>query len=144
MVRINSDIDWSGATAQQSVETTVQTTASGTYVPLAVTCGHTFVAPPSGIVMIHYQDTAHASAAAAFALSCPQVRQGNTVGVGTIVYAANDNDALQVTDVLDMHFGATLIVTGLTGGTTYNVEFLHRSNGTGTFSRRKIVSDPTF
>ncbi len=130
------------AVTRYASENTTLSDAHSTYTALSPTCGIDFIAPPSGLVLINYSATIHGSSATAFGLLAPQVRQGSTVGSGTVIYAASDNDALQVTNTVDMSFGKEIPVPGLTPGAPYNVELLVRSNGTGTYGRRKVIVKP--
>ena len=60
-------------------------------------------------------------------------------GPGTIFLAADDGRTLSTDAATFEGQGATLLVTGLTPATVYNVALYHRvASGTGTFLRREV------
>lgn len=119
------------------------TMASGSGPP-----GVAFVAPPSGKVTILFA-TAGFNSGANDNKTSVQVREGGTVGSGTVVYGvdntAMDNDMILFTGAATYRIGSVIEVTGLTAGNTYNARMLHRvSAGTGSFLFRKlkVIPDP--
>jgi len=136
----NNDI----AVTVDDVQNALQTTASAVFVLLAVTCGVAFIAPPSGQVSIDYSAFQVHSAAAGFSITSPEVREGTTVGAGTVVFAANDDECLQVTGTLSIRAGAMLRLSGLTPGADYNVSLWTRTSGaTASIRRRRVTITPT-
>jgi hypothetical protein len=120
-------------------------TTSATYVTLAGDPGVSFTAPTSGRVLVHFAGTFDNNAADTFGMMGFQIRTGTTVGAGTIVLAANDNDSIGTAGTNDTAFGRTTLVTSLIAGDTYNVQALYkRFLGTGTafFARRSILVVP--
>lgn len=111
------------------------------------TCGVVFVAPTTGRVTLDYSCN-EGNSTAASVLVAPAVREGGSIGSGTTVLAANDDDAVAILTVAGMNSalvfgGRTRLVTGLTPGSTYNVRLEHRTNtGTATVSRRSITVSP--
>jgi hypothetical protein len=72
------------------------TSASTTYTPFAGAdiFGVTFVAPASGRVMIRMQGwLGNNGTSGVRTFACPEVREGTVINAGTLVFAANDNDA---------------------------------------------------
>jgi len=117
-------------------------TTGGTYVD----CGVAFIAPITGRVRIDWSgQLANSIASAATELS-PYVRTGGTVGAGTDVVTSSINNKLRSTAVANNsieHLGASLYVSGLTSGSTYNVRLDHRVSGnTGSIASRTVTVSP--
>jgi hypothetical protein len=132
------------ATAFARVTTTGSTTSTSyiTALPTAGACGVAFVAPPSGKVTILY-GTAGFNSAANDNKTAVRVGTGATVGGGTSVYAATDNDMILFTGSATYGIGRVTEVSGLTAGDTYNAAMAHRvSAGTGSFLFRTIKVIP--
>lgn len=127
---------------------TTRTTSSVTYTSVlapAAICGVAFVAPPSGKVIITAGSYMDNTGAAGFTLISPQVREGSTVGAGTITVAASDGRAPYMSGTDGISIGRTFLVTGLTSGANYNVELLQRiTTGTGTYQHRTVTVTPAF
>lgn len=107
-------------------------TSVGTYFSVDVV----FTAPPSGCVDLDWRGQVLNSVATNQTYISPVVRTGNTVGSGTTVLAASDSRAMicGITSANpgQSYVGAFCSVTGLTGGSQYNVRLEHRVNaGTG-------------
>jgi len=122
------------------------TTTSVTYTATltgGTACGRVFVAPPSGIVLISmmigmFNSGANFTAASFF------VRTGGSVGSGTTFLASDDDRGLILAGTnLDQRSGCWT-VTGLTPGSTYNVQQNFRvSAGTGSYQRKHLIVVPT-
>jgi hypothetical protein len=127
-----------------NVQNTAGTTTSTSYTATltgGTTCSLTFVAPPSGSVMIHNTCETKNNTNPELSLCTFEVRAGSTVGSGTVVIAASDDEAVFSTD--DVRFGAARLLTGLTPGSTYNIRQLFRvTASTGTFSRKSLIVRP--
>lgn len=128
--------------------TATGTTTSTTYITsltTALTCGTAFVAPPSGSVTILFHVASFNSNAGVDCKSAVRVGQGATIGGGTQVYAAVDDDMyLQNGTVAQAGLGGTE-VSGLTPGSTYNACIAHKVGAnTGSFLYRwlKVLPDP--
>lgn len=128
-------VDTSGSTASTSYTGTLSAGGS---------CGIDFVAPDSGSVTIHF-------AAVGFGVGTTEmktaVRVGTagTVGAGTQVHAPNDNDMILGGGVVVYGKASFADVSGLTPGSTYNVQLQHKvDGGTGTwlYRRVKVMPDP--
>jgi hypothetical protein len=105
--------------------------------------GMSFVAPGSGIVVIHWHCGLSNATAGAFTLMSFEVRTGSTVGSGTVVQAAADTVTIQGNATTEASSGTWYPVTGLTPGSTYNVRPMYRvGSGTGTFNRPRIAASP--
>jgi hypothetical protein len=141
------------ATAQP-VEATGSTTngtyASGSYGNSLTTTGiHgvAFIAPPSGKIQIIGRAMGGNNNAGSYTQLDYEVRQGSTVGSGTVVRTTNNNTA-------GIHQSATAsaqgtIVTGglfsgLTPGAAYNACLTYATGGAGTasYNRRQIAVYP--
>lgn len=114
-------------------------TTGGTYAD----CGVAFVAPTTGRVKIDHSGW-QSNSAANFTMTAPVVRQGSTVGSGTVVLAASDDNTVAVAGGgAQYRNGTSILVTGLTPGSAYNVRIEHRvSGGTGTIQRRNVIVTP--
>jgi hypothetical protein len=127
-----------------SNSTTSGTTSSSSYtatLSAGTSPGLSFVAPASGKAKIDYGMVAAASSATQIAYATIRVRTGGTVGSGTdVLDASTDNWAISVAGDLVTGTGRTKLVTGLTAGSTYNVQMLYRSSsGAATFVGREVV-----
>lgn len=104
-----------------------KSTTSGTYTPTAVTvddAGLVFVAPPSGTVDIRITALMRSQVANAYCKVDYQIRTGNAVGAGALVYSGDTavSTCLMATTSVNFHREAGLSIhTGLTPGDTYNV-----------------------
>lgn len=112
---------------------------TGTYVD----CGVAFVAPTTGRVKIDFAGTFDNDTSTAFTIMTPVVRTGSTVGSGTTVFAASDDEAISLGGTEAARFGSHTFVSGLTPGNVYNVRLEHRvSAGIGTLVRRRVTVSP--
>lgn len=120
-------------------------TTSATFVTLAGDPGVAFTAPASGRVLVHIAGTFDNNAADTFGMMAFQIRTGSSVGAGTIVLAASDNDSIGTAGTNDTSFGRSILVSSLVAGDPYNVQALYkRFLGTGTafFARRSVLVVP--
>lgn len=134
-------IDLTGAGGRYTKFTaaqTVTTTTSTTYVNMvtgATLCGHSFIAPPSGITRIAWGVNALSSVAGSSTVFVGvSVAVGSTVGSGTSVLAANNDEAIEVGNNQNTPGYRCRYQTALTPGTTYNVWILWRNTGAATAS----------
>lgn len=117
------------------------TTTSGTYTALTGDPGIAFVAPMSGQIWVAIGSAAVPEGAGTTSRAAFQARTGGTIGSGTIIYTVDDTDSIANGSFANWEGGKESIVTGLTPGTTYNVQMLYRRDGTTAaagFSRRRI------
>lgn len=116
----------------------IQTLTGGTS-PVGVA----FVAPTSGKVYIHWGAGMFNSGAGS-TFCAPEIRQGATIGSGTIFAGASDNVAIAHAGTAEEKTGRTRLITGLTAGNTYNVVLCYRvSSGTGTIRSKDVSAQPT-
>jgi hypothetical protein len=109
------------------------------------TCGVAFRAPASGTVlvgsMVHYEQTTGGLTNAG-----PQVREGSTVGSGTVVFNPADDPGTKLgTNSQQVLAGdASAVVTGLTPGNMYNVcaTVWASSGGTIMYFARRVWAIP--
>jgi len=134
MATVGNTQDTSGTTTSTVYTSTL---TSGT------ACGVAFVAPPSGIVLI-LNNLALYDSVADFSFCSIRVRTGGTVGSGTDVLAVSDIEAVYHKLTTDMVMSKQrLLTTGLTAGSTYNVQQLFKvASGTGTFYNKRLVVAP--
>lgn len=111
-------------------------------------CGVVFTAPLSGKIEVLYNSLMQNSAAGV-TYSAPQIREGSTIGTGTLFLTADDTYALTFqtnanTLNVALRYGGNLYVSGLVAGRVYNVQLMHRvTAGTGTVSRKRLSIEPT-
>lgn len=121
------------------------TTTSTTYVALSGDPGIAFVTPATGQIWVHIAAAAVPEGTGTTSRAAFQVRTGGSIGTGTVVYTVDDIDSIGNGSFANFEAGKTALVTGLTPGTTYNVQMLYRREGTTAaagFARRRIsVSD---
>lgn len=132
------------ASASNADPTTRTTTSASftTALTAANICGTSFVAPPSGIVEVHWAAYMFNSGSN-FTQTSPSVRTGGTVGSGTVILASADARSTTHNGTTGEREGAMTRVTGLTAGATYNVALEHRVGaGTGSFQNREVTVVP--
>jgi hypothetical protein len=138
-------------TVYTDYQSDTRTTSSGSYGAGTggTACGVAFTAPPSGKVLIHFKGRLSNNSASGWSFMAPAVRTGTTVGSGTSVLAASDENAVSfeqhATVGERMDIGATCLVTGLTAGASYNAMLEYKANGatgTSSFTSRKIIVQP--
>jgi hypothetical protein len=106
------------------------------------TCGVAFTAAPSGKALVHFSARIDHSTAAPGIVSF-EVREGSSIGSGTVVLAASDDRRLENHNTNQSMAGATVPVTGLTAGASYNARLMHRTtSGTVTLENRRIIVEP--
>lgn len=109
--------------------------SGGTYAD----CACTFIAGTTGKVRIDFA-ARMANSSSGQCLVAVEVRQGGTIGSGTIVLAAADQLAITQVGTSAIRAGVAVPLTGLTAGATYNARLLHRvSANTGTFLYRNLI-----
>src|SRR5690606_22742762 len=105
---------------------------SGTYAD----CGVAFVAPTTGRVIVKTIGFLRASTAGGASIVAPVIREGATVGSGTVVVPADDMNGIQAngtgSNTDGCRLGADALIEGLTPGGVYNVRLEHRANGSTT------------
>lgn len=130
--------------AAQQQATGYVTTTSATYVALSGDPGIAFVAPVSGQIWVDISAAAVPEGAGTTSRAAFQVRTGGSIGSGTIVYTVDDGDSIANASFANWEAGRRALVTGLTPGTTYNVQMLYRRDGATAlagFARRRISVD---
>lgn len=108
------------------------------------TCGVAFTAAESGKALISFAAQIDNSGANSTYVSF-RVGTGSTLNAGSSVVAAADAQSLENFNTNQFMGGRTFLVTGLTGGDSYNAVLLHRvTAGTGTLENRVISVEPVF
>jgi hypothetical protein len=122
---------------------TTTTFGVGTTGGVYADCGVAFTAPITGKVDLEYGGQMSNSTTNATIIT-PVVRLGATIGSGTTIVAATDDNNVQVTGTSSQRRGASLLLQGLTPGTVYNVRLEHRVSlaSTGTLQRRYVTATP--
>lgn len=149
LVRNNANTSWIGQLSGLTgfnTNNTLSTTTSTTYgLGTGNMPGLTFVVPPSGTIKIEYSACLFPSAATAnqTVYFTPIVRQGATIGGGTILSNAIDDDACACGGSLgEQAVGRSKIVPGLTPGNTVNIQGAIRNSHTtftGNVKYKKII-----
>lgn len=131
----------SGSDTQNANGTTASTTYTAS-IGAGTPAGKVFVAPPSGqVVILNACNMFNSGANHGFCTV--QVRLGGSIGSGTIVYTGVDADAVVANGTGADRHGAGVLVSGLTPGTTYNVQEIFRvDGGTGTFGNKHLIVIP--
>lgn len=125
-VDIQSDMGHSGAEDTTDI-TNFNTTAFVLGTPIF---GTTFIAPPSGRVLINYGGAIRLNVAAGIRVFLgPEVRTGGTIGSGTIHQAVNEDACIQIGEAAGarINAGNYTVANGLTPNATYNVALLHKN-----------------
>lgn len=130
--------------ADSDTQNTSGTTTSTSYTATltgGTACGKAFVAPPSGKVLI-INNCYFFHSAASFAFCTIRLKTGASIGSGTDVIAAADAECLVTGGVSSQ--GRGRLVTGLTAGSSYNVQQMFRvdTSGTGTFVNKQLIVIP--
>jgi len=135
--------EWAGAEDVEVITTdTSAATNNGTYSATAgfagaTVCSTLFIAPQSGKANFHW--SCEITNVSSFSLISIEIREGGTVGSGTVVFGPDDNHTARNDSTLAIGCHQSKMLTGLTPGAVYNVRTMHRTNSTnGTFGRRKI------
>ncbi|MGW5402645.1 hypothetical protein, partial [Streptomyces sp. NPDC003952] len=91
--------------------------------------GSSFTAPASGKVYVTVTSHMEHNTAAAFAYVAFEVRDGSTIGSGTVVHAANTDEGVGIgssgTAPTRINAGNRVLITGLTPGSAYNARTMH-------------------
>lgn len=120
--------------------TSASFTATGTGL---ASLGTSFVAAASGRALIHISSKIDLGSNVSGLVSY-RVGTGSTIGAGTEIVAASDTRSITSTNVEEVTLGRTFSVTGLTPGSTYNVQLQHRVTGGGTVTLqyRNVAVEP--
>lgn len=139
-------VDRTGATTQFVAFTAAQTVTAITLTTYAdvvtgtTKMGTAFLAPASGEVRIGFGCNAFSGVNGSSLLAAPAVSTGGTVGSGTAVVAASDDSSLTFSQLVDVPGYRTLLVTGLTPGSTYNTWLrAHNSGSTSSHIDKPLV-----
>lgn len=136
---LNTRLSVREGTAVGATQNGSGTTSSVTYTPTlsgGTACAFSFVAPGSGAVLISNNCNLECSAGN-LSLCSFEVRTGGSVGSGTVVLAASNDDAL--ISLAQINIGRSVLLTGLTPGATYNIRQLFAvTGGTGTFKSKNL------
>ena len=106
-----------------------------------------FVAPASGKVLIHWGSYIVNSASSGIAYMSWEIRAGSTLGSGSVIVAASDDRAVaqrgDSAGLDDQCSGWSSLVTGLTPGSSYNIQGMFRvTANTGYYGPRNLIVDP--
>lgn len=149
-IALNGIVSSAGALEESAVETDSGTVTSTTYTGARTgttnVAGCAFIAPTSGKIKISWHAGVSNSSTTAFTLISFEVRQGSTVGSGTVIVTASDNVCIQHSGTTAEESKSTfypLDAGQLVAGTQYNVRLMYRvSAGTGTINRPRVMAEP--
>lgn len=133
-----------GATAPLYSENMANVSTTGTSYAAAVSnnVGGFFRVPASGRVRIDFSGELYGAGATGQIMSF-EIREGSTVGAGTVVLAADDERAVRSYDVNRQQFSNFYVWSAGTPGSTYNIRLLYRTtSGTANFERRRALVAP--
>lgn len=135
-VEIAGHIEASSMRPRESINAANQNITSTSYAvtPGGAHAGFSFTAPPSGTIRVDYYGILTLETSANVLrriLASFEIRNGGTVGSGSVFHSPSDNDALRCATTLNgqrMEIGATASrhVEGLTIGNTYNIRTMAR------------------
>lgn len=132
-----------GPLSVSDVQNTSGTTTSGAFTSTltgGTACGVAFTAPASGCVLI-CNNAEMVNSGAFFSLCCVQVRTGSTVGSGTVVLAAANEESIYLSS--QGRCGSTRRLAGLTPGASYNAQQMFVVGGaTGTYANKSLIVVP--
>lgn len=113
-------------------------------------CAVAFTAPASGSVMVFWHADFWSSQNDKVSFVSMEVRSGASIGGGSVVVAANSNDALKVSGTVTAGVEARVadgtwrLITALTPGNSYHVRLMHFTEASGniTLFYRKVLVQP--
>ncbi|MFC6156143.1 hypothetical protein [Kribbella jiaozuonensis] len=121
--------------------------SSTSFVPGSPVVGTAFTAPPSGSVYITVSGHLESNAASNFGYLAFEVRAGSSVGSGSVFHAANTDEGIMAgsaaSGVTRSCAGNRYLLTGLTPGSSYNVQTVHLvTTGTLDVFYRSVLVEP--
>lgn len=137
-VSVFGDLMWGLSRTLSAFISATGTTTSNAYTSVLTGAGavsQDFYAPPSGQVMLHWRATGQVTA------SFGTVSPGVNLFGGAAVVAPSDDRAVQFNNTVQMGFGASSLITGLTPNTQYTATLFHRCAAGSTFTllRRELI-----
>lgn len=97
-----------------------------------------FTAPTTGRVLVQWGGWLDSNGANTVYLSF-EVRTGSSIGSGSVVFAASDENAMYHLNTNQCAMGMFCPVDGLTPGGSYHVRLMHRtSGGTGSVDNQEV------
>jgi len=141
--------DLSGATTEFAFSDEVGSTTSTSYVSTGTglsVLGLTFIVPASGKTNIIWGGSCNNSGAS-FTLISPQIAEGSTIDAGSVVVAASNSNASQVSGTDVIHSTNSFVFNAadyfIDPGTTLNATLYHLVGaGTGLIAFRRITAVP--
>src|ERR1700754_4777363 len=122
---LNDTFTASASSTQNTLGTTTSTSYTATLTG-GTACGVVFVAPASGVVIVHNSSVVDSSDAAQRSYCTFRIKTGGTIGSGTHFLGASHHHPVYNLGTADSDFGKSIRVTGLTPGATYNVQQLFK------------------
>lgn len=124
--------------------TCASTTYTGTRTGTANVAGTAFTAPNSGNIRVDWA-AGISITTGGFVLVSFQIAQGSVIGSGSVVVAPSDNVQIQGTATSETSEATFYPVSGLTGGSSYNVQLMYRIGGgatNSTINRPRVMVTP--
>lgn len=128
------------AVTVEDTEAALASTASLTYVATAVVVSTPFVAPASGLVLIHFRGGILTSGVGE-CFASPEVTDPD----GAVFLAADDGRAISTPFGSTIRMGASITCPGLTPGLTYTVTLMQRTTNGGSPALsvdRQVIVEP--
>lgn len=131
-----------------SEATTQPAYSSTTFTAGSQTCAVAFVAPPSGVVAVHWKSYFQAGINDKMSFVGVEIRTGAVIGSGSVVVAANSTDAIAIAGTVTSGVplrlkGSTYkLITALTGGASYHARLMYQTESGGNiivFTREVMV-----
>lgn len=147
LARIDTDVaedPWGGAVSVQVDESTDHANITATtYTAGTVNCQTTFIAPPSGKVLVHVAGNGGGTTTSRVLVSF-EIRQTNVAGL--VITPAVDENGVMLDCVSGAQQAMPTLVSSLTPGATYYIRAMHKtlpSGTTGDLYFRRICVTPT-
>lgn len=131
-----------------SEATTQPAYSSTTFTAGTQTCAVAFVAPPSGVVVVHWKSYFQASINDKMVFLGVEIRTGAVIGSGSVVVAANSTDTIAIGGTVTSGVPVRLkgstykLITALTPGASYHARLMYQTESGGNitvFTREVMV-----
>lgn len=132
----------------QWVNTTDESKSGTTYSAYTNSAEGTLTAPPTGKIYVTVSGRLNLANTQNYAYTSWELREGSSIGSGTVVVAADDDRAVRAGNTVTASapfYGQgshRYLVTGLTPGATYNIRTMHRSSVSLTSEFRALLVEP--
>jgi len=132
----------------QWVNTTSESKSGTSYSAYTNSAEGTFTAPPTGKIYVTVSGRLNLGNTQNYGYTSWELREGSTIGSGTVTVAADDNRAVRAGNTVTTSapfYGQgshRYLVTGLVAGDTYNIRTMHRSSVSLSSEFRSLLVEP--